>query len=71
MLHVSTSDWTQARGYDGLLLEKLYDWAGDYCIFMSRFGSPRHLARGMRFLSQLRRDLIEIAVLGRKISTLL
>jgi hypothetical protein len=70
MLHVSTSDWTQARGFDGLLLEKLFDWVQDYCAFMNRFGGSRGLAKGMRVLSQLRRDLVEIALLERTITTL-
>jgi hypothetical protein len=71
MLHVSTSDWTQTRSScDGLWLERVFDWASDYAIFASRFGGPRDLRRAVRLFSQLRRDLIEIAMVERLVETL-
>jgi hypothetical protein len=65
-----TSDQTGTNGFDGLLLERLYNWTEDYCIFMQKFGDRRSLMRGLRILSRMRRQLVEIALLERTISTL-
>jgi hypothetical protein len=65
-----TSDRTETNGSDGLLLERLYDWVWDYCSFMQKFGDRRSLMRGLRILSQMQRQLVEIALLERTISTL-
>jgi hypothetical protein len=70
MLHISTSDWTQARGCDGLLLERLSDWVWDYCCFVKKFGDRHDLARGLRILSRMQRQLVKIAMLERIGSTL-
>jgi hypothetical protein len=64
-----TSDWTRPNG-DGLLLERLFDWIWDYCDFMQKFGDRHDLARGLRILSQMRRQLVEIALVERSIATL-
>jgi hypothetical protein len=64
------SNWTRPNGFDGLLLERLYDWLWDYCDFMQKFGDRRSLAKGLRILSWMRRRLIAIAVLERTIATL-
>jgi hypothetical protein len=65
-----TGDWTRPNSFDGLLLERLYDWTEDYCDFCMKFGDQRSLMRGLRILSRIRRQLVEIALLERTISTL-
>ena len=65
-----TSDWTLASAANGFLLERLNDWLWDFCCFMKRYGDRRSLARGLRTLLQLQRQLVEIAMFEREIETL-
>ena len=66
-----TSDWTLSeRRKRILLLERLNDWLWDFCCFMKRYGDRRSLARGLRTLLQLQRQLVEIAMFEREIETL-